>query len=92
MIKFTFKDPKGIRRKMPKPKDYKWIQRWGDFMHSFQYYIDHQQEEAAEDNAPLGAIYKRRDGWHTIEEVENEDTRKYFQFRFGDCPKEWEKK
>jgi len=75
---------------LPKPNEYKWIARWGRFMGSMSYYIQAQQEQAAEDNAPLGAIYKRGDKWSTIEEVENESTRDFFKNKYGtDCPQNW---
>lgn len=60
---------------MPKPSDYKHIRAWGEMMGSFEYYIKNQQEQAATDNAPLTAIYKRGDKWSTFDEVESEATR-----------------
>ena len=57
------------------PHDYKHIRAWGKMMGSFEYYIMGEQEKAAADNAPLDAIYKREDGWHTYSSVTREDTR-----------------
>lgn len=66
---------------MPKPNEYKHIAAWGQMMNSFGYYITMQQEEAAKDNAPLDAIYKREPdaehptGWRRYADVENQSTR-----------------
>ena len=76
---------------MPKPEEYKWIQRWGEMLNSFPYYIRNQQQEASDDSAPLSATYKRDGKWHTIEEVQNEDTQTYMRIRYNDCPEEWTK-
>lgn len=58
-------------------------------MGSFPYFIKEQQEYAARDKAPLGAIYKKGDEWSRIEEVTNQITQSYFKQRYHDCPKEW---
>jgi hypothetical protein len=60
-----------------KPSEYKHIRAWGAMMHSFEYYISDQQERAAQDNAPLDAIFKDHDDghWHTYSGVDNQDTR-----------------
>jgi hypothetical protein len=59
-------------------------------MRSYQYYIDAQQEEAAQDNAPIDAIFKRESGWRTLRNVENPETRAYFRAQHPDLvPSEW---
>lgn len=60
---------------MNHPKDYKHIRAWGKFMGSYEYYIQNQQNEAADDQAPLDAIYKRGEKWTLYSEVESETTR-----------------
>jgi hypothetical protein len=59
---------------MPKPEDYKHIRAWGRMMLSYEYYIVQEQEQAAKDNAPIDAIYKR-DTWRRFADVENPDSR-----------------
>jgi len=55
---------------MNKPEDYKAIGLWGAFMHSFSYYVEFQQILAAENDAPLDAIYKSSAGeWRTIRDL-----------------------
>jgi hypothetical protein len=72
-----------------KPEEYRAIAAWGQMMHSYQYYIDAQQEQASQDDAPLDAIYKR-DKWHTLREVENPETRAHFcHFHPDLVPAEW---
>lgn len=63
---------------MPEPREYRHIKAWGLMMHSFPYFIKNQQNEAADDDAPLNAIYKR-DRWITFDEVENEETKMIVQ-------------
>ena len=57
-----------------RPQDYKHIKAWGIMMHSHNYYIVAEQEQAALDNAPLDAIFKREDGWHTFAGTTNPET------------------
>ena len=65
------------------PDDYIWIARWGDFQHSFAFYVREQQILAAQQAAPLTAIYKRASGeWATIEKVTNPETLLYFRNRY----------
>ncbi len=64
---------------MPAPKDYKHIRAWGEYMGSFEYYIKQQQEKAAEDNAPIDAIYEREGRWFRFSEVVNENTKHFVQ-------------
>jgi hypothetical protein len=47
---------------MNKPDEYKAIVRWGKLLGSFPYYIKAEQEQAAKENAPLDAIFRRDDG------------------------------
>lgn len=60
------------------PKDYVIMWHWLRSTGSFQYYIDQQQQRAANDNAPLTAIYERVDSnnpgvrthdWQTIDNM-----------------------
>ena len=44
---------------MNKPQDYIYIRRWGAMLGSYEYYIKAQQQQAAEDDAPLNAVYQR---------------------------------
>lgn len=65
---------------MPEPKDYKHIKAWGKMMGSFPYYIKEQQAKAAQENAPLDAIYKSHDAeleqpWRRHSQIQNENTR-----------------
>jgi hypothetical protein len=41
----------------PNPKAYKAIRLWGENLGSYEYYIENQQRRAAEDGAPVDAIY-----------------------------------
>ena len=55
---------------MPKPEEYKAIAAWGKHLRSFQYYIANEQRKAAEDDAPVNAIYKDMDGsWKTTDVI-----------------------
>jgi hypothetical protein len=68
---------------MPKPSSYRHVAAWGQMMNSAGYYIKEKQEEAAQDDAPLDAIYKlhgedTKNGklrWILFSEVTNPDTR-----------------
>lgn len=44
------------------PSDYHAIALWGRQLSSYRPYIEEQQEEAAAENAPEDAIFKREDG------------------------------
>ncbi len=48
---------------------YPYIVAWGRYMGSFQYYIDDQQLEAQQDNAPQTAVYKKDRVWVTFDEL-----------------------
>jgi hypothetical protein len=74
---------------MPKANEYVYIKRWGECLGSFPYYIADQQAKAAAEGAPLTAIYHRDgEGWHTIEQVTNANTRHFFTVRGWMTP-EW---
>lgn len=61
---------------MYQPQSYKAIEVWGHRLGSYMFYIHDQQRRAAEENAPLTAIYKHQDGsWVTIADITNLDTR-----------------
>jgi hypothetical protein len=61
---------------MPKPSDYQMIRQWGTHHGSNNYYIMDQQYAAAEDDAPLNAIYKDTTGvWLTTDNITNCVTR-----------------
>lgn len=56
-----------------KPRDYRGIAAWHAGS-SMGYYIKNLQEEAANEGAPLTAIYRQGDGeWATMEDVINTD-------------------
>lgn len=58
------------------PIMYTAIECWGKRLGSFGFYIHGQQRTAAEEDAPLTAIYKRYDGhWVTIADIKSEETR-----------------
>lgn len=60
-----------------KSNRYPYIQLWGKFLHSLDYFIEDQQELAAREHAPHNAIYRKDDGtWVTTDEVMNFDARK----------------
>jgi hypothetical protein len=61
---------------MPSPNTYKYIRAWGNFLHSYSYYIHDQQQKAAADNAPLNAIYKRGNKWVTVDEIQNKENKR----------------
>ena len=67
---------------MPTPKEYKHIRAWGLMMGSFEYYIRAQQHTAAEENAPLDAIYKRHEDeqWARYSECFNDQTREQVDY------------
>jgi hypothetical protein len=51
-------------------KDYLAIALWGQMMQSFGYYIDAQQESAAEDGAPVDALFKRDGKWICVSDLD----------------------
>lgn len=59
--------------------DYPYIVAWGRMMGSFNYYIEAEVAQAAEDGAPRNAIYKRGDVWKTFDEVTNPSSREYVE-------------
>jgi hypothetical protein len=75
---------------MHKPKDYIWIERWGQYSGSHERFIKMEQDRAAKENAPLTAIFQGggRDPldktWHTIESVTNEATRQHLRKTWPD--------
>ena len=74
---------------MTKATDYIWIERWGKFLGSFDYYIKREQAKALNENASLSATYKREDGsWATINNVTNSQTKEYFEHWYADCSTE----
>lgn len=55
---------------MNKPSDYRAIRVWHASTGSFSYYWKHLQELAAEEGAPLNAIYKTSGGtWITTNDL-----------------------
>lgn len=66
-----------------KPEEYKHIRTWGRMMLSDAWYIKDQQQRASEEDAPLDAIYKNREGegqgWAQFAEVTNPTTTWYFK-------------
>jgi hypothetical protein len=50
---------------------YRCIGIWGRNLGSFPCYIKNEQRKAAEQGAPLTAIYERNGVWSTVEEIEN---------------------
>jgi hypothetical protein len=58
-----------------KPSEYLYILAWGKMLGSNSSYIKMLQEDAAEDNAPLDAIYKADGRWKTFDGVTNEETK-----------------
>jgi hypothetical protein len=59
---------------MPKPSDYKYVRAWNKMMGSYEYHIRSQQRLAADDNAPLDALYKRHGTgvWVCASELDDE--------------------
>jgi len=54
------------------PSAYRCIAIWGRNMGSFASYTANEQHKAAEQGAPLTAVYERNGGgWATLEDVEN---------------------
>jgi hypothetical protein len=68
---------------MAEPKDYKHIRAWGNSLRSYEYYIFGEQTKAAEDNAPLNAIYysDREERWYTADEIVAPETREEIEAR-----------
>lgn len=55
---------------MRSPNEYRAIRIWGENTGSYPYYIKAQQEKAAEENAPLNALYKDHNGkWQTVDDL-----------------------
>ena len=84
---------------MRNPKDYVWIQRWGKFQGSYDYYIREQQQRAAAENAPINAIYKsspyaeQPNVWHTADDITNPDAQARFARMYpNDIPDAWTRK
>lgn len=66
---------------MPEPKQYKHIRAWGKMLQSYDYYIEAQQEQAAEDGAPLDATFKGQDGtWRRASEAHPETQKDLEQY------------
>jgi len=59
------------------PHEYLHIRAWGKMMGSYEYYISTQQALAANEHAPLTAIYERNGHWHTFESIVNPSTKAY---------------
>ena len=71
---------------MPQPNEYKMIQAWGKYMGSYMPYIVDQQNLAAQENAPLDAIFRNNDShvgvvstWSTVEQVKSDDLRAWLR-------------
>ena len=60
-----------------KPEEYRHIAAWGRLLGSFVYYVEGQQRQAAEEGAPLDAIYRDHATreWRTMRDVTNDRTR-----------------
>ena len=56
--------------------EYECIAAWGRRMGSFNYYITAQQKKAAEEEAPITAIYERDGVWSVAEDIRDPHTRK----------------
>lgn len=52
------------------PQDYKAMLKWLTEGGSFGYYIGAQQEQAARENAPKDALYKRDEKWVCVSDLE----------------------
>jgi hypothetical protein len=68
---------------MREPKEYKYIAAWGRELGLFSYYIVNEQHKAAEQNAPLTAIYydDRAKHWVTFDEIRSEERKASIQRR-----------
>lgn len=66
---------------MPKPSEYIWIKKWGQMAGSLAYYIEDEQGRAADDDAPLNAIYRdlgpggKPGRWRTTDDITVATTR-----------------
>lgn len=69
--------------------EYLYIERWGQMMGSNRDFIADEVARARRDKAPPTAIYRREDGWRTIEGVTSVETRHYFTAR-GWMTRDWE--
>lgn len=54
---------------------YDWIVAWGRYLGSHNEYIQDECDQALADEAPVNAIFKREDGWHTTDGITNPRTR-----------------
>lgn len=62
------------KAKKNKPTDYTAIRLWGLALRSYDYYIERVQAEAAEENAPLNAIYKdSEEKWVCVSDLDPEN-------------------
>jgi hypothetical protein len=59
------------------PAAYLHIAAWGSWLHSNGYYVQQEQNRAAQDKAPVNAIYYSPDEgrWVTVDEIRNDVTR-----------------
>lgn len=58
---------------------YRAIVAWGQYLQSYEYYIENQLRLAKSDKAPLLATYRNGDGtWNTLSDVTNMQTREWF--------------
>jgi hypothetical protein len=71
---------------MTKPADYVWIARWGNRLGSYIPYVESQQEKAAQEDAPLTAIFESSGVWMTVEDITNEDTLRSLAKRYANDP------
>ena len=60
-----------------KATDYKAIRLWGLNLGSLNSYIEREQAQALQENAPITAIFKSSDGWHCAETIVNDSLRNF---------------
>jgi len=60
--------------RVPKPQEYVWIEKWGKMLGLAPYHIADEQQRAADDHAPLDALYEEEPGkWRTTDDLGGEE-------------------
>lgn len=70
---------------MQYPGQYKAIRLWGEKLRSFDYYITGEQCKAADQNAPIDALYERNGIWKCVSDLYPEHP---FRAEYADYIKE----
>lgn len=62
---------------MAKPSEYTLIAAYGSYLRSAPWFIRGKMRKASRENAPIDAVFNAKDGWRTIKDINDDDTRAY---------------